>query len=324
MTLNGNFTFGELAKAGVFHDFANDPVVEDVSPAILKILTDLGVNEEGQVNGLPFANNADGVIYNKDLFAENGVEAPTTWEEMLTALETFEEAGVTPVYGTLQDAWTSLPAWNALASNLPPDDFYPMLRDDAASFQENYVEVAQRMNTLFEFAQDTKFERNYNAGNEAFAQGEAAMYLQGSWAIPVIKGFEPDFEVGTFAYPTDSPEDTAVVSGVDVALTMDKDTPYAEEAMTFIEYLMSPDVMTSYVEEQSAIPTLKGLETPEPALEGLAPYFEDERVVGFSDHQIPPAIPLAEINQQFLISGNREAYLSELDEEWNKVARRQY
>jgi raffinose/stachyose/melibiose transport system substrate-binding protein len=323
MTLNGNFTFGELASAGVFHDFSGDPVVEEVSPAIQQILNDLGTYEDGEINGLPFANNADAVIYNKDLFAEHGVSPPTTWDEMLDAIQTFEDAGVLPIYGTLQDAWTSLPAWNALASNLPPDDFFTLLRDDQASFQDDYVEVADRMQALFEHAQDTKFERNYDAGNQAFAQGESAMYLQGIWAIPVIRGFEPDFEIGTFAYPTDDPESTELVSGVDVAVTMGREPAHPEEVMEFISYLMSPEVMKGYTEEQSAIPTLRELQSEEPALEGVVGFFEQERVTGFTDHQVPPSIPLPEINQQFLISGDRETYLRTLDEEWDKVARRQ-
>lgn len=323
MTLNGNFTFGELSQAGVFYDFSDAPVLQDVSPAIVQILTDLGTYQDGEVNGIPFANNADGVIYNKDLFAEHDVEPPTTWDEMIEVLETFQEAGVTPIYGTLQDAWTSLPAWNALASNLPPDDFFPRLRDDEASFVEAYDSVAERLATLFEFAQDTKFERNYDAGNQAFADGEAAMYLQGVWAIPPIRSFEPDFEIGTFALPTDDPEATELVSGVDVALTMGRNPDHPDEAMTFIEYLMRPEVMASYVEEQSAIPTLRGLDPGDPALEELVRYFEEERVTGFTDHQVPPSIPLPEINQQFLTTGNQEAYLNTLDEEWDKVARRQ-
>jgi ABC-type glycerol-3-phosphate transport system substrate-binding protein len=42
MSLNGNYTFGELAGAGVFHDFSQEPVLEDVTPAILDILNDWG------------------------------------------------------------------------------------------------------------------------------------------------------------------------------------------------------------------------------------------------------------------------------------------
>jgi raffinose/stachyose/melibiose transport system substrate-binding protein len=78
MTLNANASFGELARRGAFYNFAGEPVVQTVTPAILDIINDLGTRNPGEVNGIPFANNADGVIYNKDLFAKHGVKVPTS------------------------------------------------------------------------------------------------------------------------------------------------------------------------------------------------------------------------------------------------------
>ncbi len=47
------------------------------------------------------------MIYNKDIFAQYGVAVPTTWDEFLQACETFKANGVTPIYGTFKDGWTS-------------------------------------------------------------------------------------------------------------------------------------------------------------------------------------------------------------------------
>ena len=308
---------------GVFYDWSEEPIVDDIQPAILDIINALGVATDGEINGLPFANNAVGVIYNKDLFEQNEVEVPTTWDELIQAAQTFEAAGVTPFYGTLLEQWTSLPAWNALASNIqPPPEFFPELEAEETSFEEGYPEVAERLYEVFQYTQEDAFSRNYNDGNQAFAAGESAMYLQGIWALPVIQSFEPEFEVGVFAFPMDSEQETTLVSGVDVAITMGREPEHKEESLRFIEYLMSPEVMELYVSEQLAFPTLKDTEATDPALTDLVPFFEEERLVGFTDHYIPPAIPLQAINQQFLIDGDVEAYLAELDQEWDKVADR--
>ena len=208
MTLNGSGNFAQLARADVFYDFSGESVLDSVNPAIIKILTDLGTSGEGEVNGVPFANNADGVIYNKDLFAEHGVEVPTTWDELIEVADTFQEKGIPPFYVTLLDAWTSLPAWNALASNLPPEDFWKQVDDGETSFAADYAIVADRMAQLFAYGQDDKFSKGYEDGNQAFAAGEVPMYLQGIWAITAIRDFNPEFEIGTFALPMDSPEET--------------------------------------------------------------------------------------------------------------------
>lgn len=95
-----------------------------MNPAIDEILTDLGTAGEGEVNGVPFANNASGVIYNADLFDQYGVEPPGTYSELVAAAQTFQDAGVLPFYATLSHAWTSLPAWNSLSANHRPEDFF--------------------------------------------------------------------------------------------------------------------------------------------------------------------------------------------------------
>ncbi|HSE71312.1 MAG TPA: extracellular solute-binding protein [Nocardioidaceae bacterium] len=323
ITLNGNSVFGELASAGVFHDFAGDPVAEDVNPAIQQILDDLGTHGQEESNGLPFASNANGVIYNKDLFEKHGVEPPRTWDEMIAAAEKFEAEGVNPFFFTLKDAWVSLPPFNALASNIQDEDFFEELEADRTSFEQVYPPVVDKLEQLFSYAQDGYLSRDYNSGNQAFAAGQSAMYLQGSYAIPAIKSFEPDFEIGTFALPPfDDAEQTRLVSGVDVALTMGRDPEHPEESMQLIRYLMRPEVVQRYAEEQFAVPPLEGLTSDAPELEGLLPYFEQGRLVGYTDHHIPLTIGLDAILQEFLLGGDREAVLEELDDEWDKVAAR--
>jgi raffinose/stachyose/melibiose transport system substrate-binding protein len=319
MTLNGNATFGELASAGVFYDFAGSPVVPRVSPPILEILNALGTGGADEVNGVPFASNADGVIYNKDLFAEHGVEVPRTWPEFIAAAEKFRAAAVPPFYFTFKDAWTAANLFNLVASVLPPADFFDRLRADETSFADAYGEVAQRLHQLSELGQEDRFSRDYNSGNQAFAKGEAAMYLQGSWAIPSIRSVKPEFELGVFPVPMDAEARTSLVSGVDVAVTMAREPRHEREALRFVEYLMRPEVVAAYAEEQSAVPTLAGTEPTDPALDELTPYFTAGRLVGFADHQIPPSVPLKEVTQQFLIDGDRAAYLKTLDNEWDKV-----
>jgi raffinose/stachyose/melibiose transport system substrate-binding protein len=93
--------------------------------------------------------------------------------------------------------------------------------------------------------------------------------------------------------------------------------------MKFIEFLMRPENVATYIKEQTAVPTLKGVKPSEPALAGLVPYYEQDKVVGFTDHRIPAGIGLDALLQQFLINGNDQAFLKTLDNEWNKVAERQ-
>lgn len=39
-----------------------------------------------------------GMVYNKQIFADNNLEIPTTWDELMEECETLKEKGIIPVY----------------------------------------------------------------------------------------------------------------------------------------------------------------------------------------------------------------------------------
>jgi raffinose/stachyose/melibiose transport system substrate-binding protein len=331
ITLNANGGFGKLAQSGVFYDFSNEPVLQTINPSVQEILAQLG-NKEGEVNSLGYVNNANGVIYNADIFEEQGLEVPETWDEFIAVCDALQDAGITPFYGTLADSWTGVPSWNALGAYPAQGDFFDEMRaegenvgpDSEVSFQKDFAEAMDQQYQLYSYMQDGYRGKTYDDGNAAFANGEVAMLLQGIWAISPVKAVNPDIRAGIFPYPaTDNPDDRLLVSGVDVTVTMGRNTPHKEEAMRFINYMFEKDVIEEFAASQNMVPSVKGAQlSDELALQSVKPYFDEGRITGFIDHQIPPSIPLAAIDQQFLFSGDAEAALATLDSEWAKVAAR--
>ncbi|MBJ2119505.1 extracellular solute-binding protein [Arthrobacter sp. MSA 4-2] len=326
LTLNTNGNYGRLAEAGVFADLSDHPAVDTVLPAVKDIVQELGTRTPSEINALPFSSNASGILYNKDIFAKYDVDPPRTWDELIEAAETFKANGVTPFYTTLKDAWTVGPAFVNLGGALQPEGFFADLlsKEGDASFSKDYPEAAEKLKTLFSYGQPDAPSKDYNAGNAAFGAGEAAMYLQGSYAIPAIRAANPDANIGSFPYPaSNDPAETVVVSGVDVGISIGRDTEHPEEARKFTEFLLSQEVVEAYAKEQSAFSPLKASPPSEdPALEGLAPYFTEGRLIGFIDHQIPSSLPLAPLLQEFVLGGSTEDLLASLDNEWNKIAAR--
>lgn len=331
ITLNAGANFGGLAEAGVFHDFTGDPVLETINPAVQEILAELG-NAKGEINSLGYINNANGILYNSRIFAEHGLQVPTTWDELIAVCDKLKAAGVTPFYGTLADSWTTMPSFNGLGGYQGAAGFFDKLRAQGTdvgpaapvSFSKDFAAVMEQQQKLFGYAQEGYRGRTYDDGNAAFARGEVAMLLQGIWAIAQIKNFDPDAPAEIFPYPmTDDPDDRVLVSGVDVVVTMPKHSPKQEAALRFVDYLFEPEVNEKLAASQNMFPSVEGAEiSDDPAIQSVRPFFEAGRIAGFNDHQIPPGTPLDSTIQQAVFNGNGPAALATLDNEWRKVAAR--
>ncbi|GIG22381.1 ABC transporter substrate-binding protein [Cellulomonas chitinilytica] len=323
MTLNGNGTFGELASAGIFTDFSKDPVLDDINPGFVKVLQNLGQSAPGAVNGVPFAANASGVLYNEELFAQQGIDVPTTWDELIADAKAFKAAGITPFYGMLGDSWTPQSPLAPLSAQTQPADFFQKRFAARTTFQDGWRTAIDELGELYDYTQPDPVSSNYQDGTRAFAEGKSAMLLLGSYAVPQIRSFEPTFTIGSFALPaTNDPSKTTLVSGVDVLITTGAKGAHPEESKRFVDFLMQPDVVQKYSEAQVAIPAIKGASNDDPALVGVQPYIDDGRLVGFTDHQFIAAIPLAQLLQEYLLNHDASAMLRKLDNSWDKVAAR--
>jgi raffinose/stachyose/melibiose transport system substrate-binding protein len=323
MTLNGNGTYGEFASAGIFADFRDDPVLDEINPGYVDIVQALGESSPGAVNGIPFAANASGVLYNEELFAQEGVAVPTTFDELIAAAKTFQAAGITPFYGMLKDAWTAQSPLAPLTAQTAPEHFFEDRFADRTTFATGWRTAIDELGELYDYTQPDAGAFGYQDGTRAFAQGESAMLLLGSYAVPQIRTFDPAFTVGSFALPaTNDPAKTTLVSGVDVLVTKGAHTAHPEAVTKFINYLMQPDVVQKYSEAQVAIPAIAGASNSDPALEGVQSYIDDGRLVGFTDHQFIPAIPLAPLLQEYLNDKDADKMLTTLDTSWDKVAAR--
>ncbi|MGN7762905.1 ABC transporter substrate-binding protein [Paenibacillus sp. 22594] len=319
--LGATDTYKTLSASGLFEDFTGDPLVSSIQPAYVKMLNDLTGSSE--LNGIPFSANASGVIYNKAMFKEAGVAVPTTWDEFIAAAQKFKDSGKYAFYLTLKDSWTSLTPFNSLEPSILGTDYFKKRAEGSVTFADSFREIAEKQLKLTEFAQKDIFGKGYNDGNTAFAKGESAMYLQGVWAIPEIMKANPSLEMGVFPFPaTNDPAKNKVISGVDTLLTISKDSKHKEEAKKFVEFLLQPQNVTAYITEQKAFPAVKGVTQDDPAMDGFKEAFTSGKLADFADHYIPGAMKVDTIIQSFLNKKDIDAYLKQLDTEWDKVANR--
>ncbi|EHB54310.1 ABC transporter substrate-binding protein [Paenibacillus lactis] len=314
-------TYSLLAQSGIFMDMTGSPLLSRIDETYVQMLKDVSGMEE--VIGIPYSTNANGVMYNKDIFSKLGLSVPRTWDELLATAKKAKDGGTIPFYFTYKDDWQTVLPFNALASNLEGIEFYLDRREGKVTFADRYREIAEKQLELMEYGHGDNFGKNYADGNRAFARGESAMYIQGTWAISEIRKANPEAPIGFFPLPTgDDPESNKLISGVDTLLAVAEESKHKEEAMRFIEFLLEPENSKQYISEQTLFSTVQGVTQDDPAVAELLPYLERGQVVDFADHYIPAAVQLNSIIQSFLQNRDIDAYLKKLDTEWDKVADR--
>ncbi|WP_245154018.1 ABC transporter substrate-binding protein [Jeotgalibacillus proteolyticus] len=320
VAIAGSALYGELTQANMLVNYEESPMLNNIQPAYLEMLSELEGNESTGIHGVPFAANANTVIYNKEKLADLGYEVPETWDEFIEVLTAAKEAGEVPIYFTLQDAWTAMPAWNSIAGVLQPEQFAERKTNGELTFKETHAEAAEKIHELLDYGHNRMYGIGYNDGNREFAQGNGVFYFQGNWAVPEILTTNPDLDLGVFAMPvSNEPEENKLVSGVDVLFATMQDTEYPEEAEAFISFMLEEEQSAQYMEEQAAFSVLEGVLSDDPYMEGIRQNFENGEITSFPDHFYPPGMGAENMIQEYLYRGDANSFLNRLDREWDQI-----
>ena len=287
---------------------------------------------EGRTSALPYSIMASSVIYNRQIFEQQGIEVPQTWDELIAACETLQAAGIAPFYGTFKDDWTVAQGWYdySIGGSLDLVDFFDQLAEEGAdvgpdsevSFQKEFAEPLQRMAELTGYTNEDAASRAYNDGNLAFANGEAAMYLQGPWALAEIAKTAPDLDLGTFPLPmTDDPADLAVRVNTDLAAMIPDEGRHKEAARDFLEFLYQPENIEAYNESQLGFTPTEGAPAPsDPRIEGMTEYYDEGRFYQGASVLVPKTIPIFAYAQALALGADTDATLRTMDSDWSRLA----
>lgn len=324
ISLSADRSFADFVDANILEDLSGEINFSVIDPVYNQMLKDLEIESVEGIYGVPYALNASGVIYNKDIFNELGLSIPKTWDEFLELAQIVQDNGITPFYFTLKESWTSLPAWNTIASTLVSSDSFKKVNNSETTFNELYDETSDKIMQLMKYGHSDNFGVGYNDGNTAFANGESAMYLQGSYAIPAILTVNPELNLGMFPLPaSNNEEENKLVSGVDVYFAIPKDSKNKEESIRFINFLLEEENAKTYIDEQSAFSAVEGVIQEDSRFEAFKEFFENSRVVDFQDHYYPAELPASDMVQTYLLDGEKNKFLNNFQKEWLK-ANRQY
>ncbi len=243
---------GALAEAGLLHDLSaayeeNDWQVYDFARERVTV--------DGRVYGVPGEMETIGLFYNKDLFAELGIEPPQSIEELRAAAEAVRAAGTVPMAVGDQEGWEGAHLLSmALGSDIGSEGVEAMIAGEASWDSPAVVSALALWKDFNEsgLLSESPTSVDYDTSNAQFFSGEAAMIPTGSWLVNEIDS-RADFEAGYIPFP--APDGPGIFtgglgSGPYVSATTDQ----VDAAVQLVDFLASPEHGAWTVENLQTIP----------------------------------------------------------------------
>ncbi len=208
----GNATAGLYARQGLLTDLTNVAAErgwDDLLGTSLQTTArydERGVMGSGPLYGITTYGEFVMVYYNKDVFAEYGLEIPTTLAEFEAVADTFVEAGVTPIALGASSVWPQTQNFYELVLYEADRDLieaYQLFKDDVDFQGPEFTFGAEK---FAEHIAKGYYGNNANGviqddATAAFAQGQYPMILTGSWMFGSFQEQITGFEWGIFLLP---------------------------------------------------------------------------------------------------------------------------
>ncbi|MBT2655237.1 extracellular solute-binding protein [Bacillus sp. ISL-18] len=304
------------AEKGYLLDLTQDGFIQNINPNIQNRYL---VN--GKMYGVALTQNAVGVLYNKDQFREYHLSIPKTWDEFIAVMEKLRAAGKTPLLMPNEDAdKTSVFNLNLVANEINTkywsQDSFSLLKDQA------WREISEKTVKALSFVQPNSFQDDYFAVNQKFAKGEGTMYVMGTWVLPEIEKYNPQFQYGIFPFPaTNQPEQNKVLGGVDIGLAIAADTKHPKEAKEFLAFLTKKETAQRLSDYEGSISTVKGVTVNKEQLRMLNERILEGKSVNWPNHYwsggTAAESDFRKFSSQFYYDKNIEDFLINLENMFN-------
>ena len=193
---------------------------------------------DGSTYGIPIGFTTHALFYNKDIFAEAGIDEPTndwTWEDVQAASKTITE---------------KCEGKKGFSFQMKPDpyDYEMYLWSNGTAYVDAEGTLEGNLNSdkakeVFQMFQDMEKEGSAVAteksGTDEFRAGNTGMYVYGSWSINTLKEDGVNFGVVNIPSFGSQPSISILSSS---GISMSKDSKNKEAAWEFIKFWTSEEM----------------------------------------------------------------------------------
>ncbi len=255
-------TYAKTGNLGVFPKRCSERIEDYALQA---------VTVDGRAYGVPYNAWYQGVIYNKKIFRSLGLTPPKTEEELCEVVRRLKEHNIVPFAAHFRESWkvanmTMQYMMNDIFCDAP--DWGIQFREGKQDFSgnEQIRHCFSNNQMILENSWEDAMQLEQVQSDSRFIQGEAAMYLTGSWSMQFADQYGGDMEFGIFPYPSQSGE-ARLLRETNMTFMKSADTPYGEQIDEIIYALLND---TKLLQE------ILGFTQSSSVIKGIAPAYESK------------------------------------------------
>ena len=287
------------ARSAVIHEkhLAKD-LGKLLGPDYLKDFTGASTNPKNQLGGylaeLPQSFTYTSVMYvNVKLLKDNGFSVPKTYADLRRMVPKLKAKGIAVMMLPDKDGWPGQSCFfSTVSGRVAGDDFIDKVLAGKAKFTDKpFVDALKVVENFYKdgIIQRTDNAIGYGDGPGIFAQGKAAIFLDGDWRTGAYitdkasgKALIDPQDQSNFALMNlvalpgeKNPGVTSAVAGTGWAISasLPEGSPKLAAAVKLIKYLYSPEVQSIRYSTGAYVPTRKGVKADLEPLPAMLPPF---------------------------------------------------
>jgi len=253
-------------------DISGEPCIADIQESYLPTVSSgsaiFGAPSETAMGG--------GILYNKKVFDQVGIEVPKTWAEFADNNEKIKAAGIAPIAATYADTWTS--QLFVLADFYNVQQAVPDFAEKYTANEAHYTDTPAAQagfQHLREGFDKGWYQQDFGAaklddGLNALAEGTVAQYPMLTFTLGTIAENHPDKiqDIGFFGQPGEDAATNGATIWMPAATYIAKSSPNADVAKDFLCFIASvegTEALTAAIAPSGPY-VIKGSKLPDDAL----------------------------------------------------------
>lgn len=230
-------------------DYGRQGLLADVSGLYNDDFThNVGDTVDGKNYCVPMNTWYEGIYYNKDIFKEQNIKLPTTFDELLSVCEKLKSKDIQPftIGAKGSDTLVKCSLGYITSEYLLQDagkDFDLKFSKGEVKMAEAWKPYVDKWSKIITegYITTEHLGINDNQAMDEFVTGVAAMYPSGTWAYNAIKKKNFNMNFGLMPYFGDSAENACVVGGAGGGFCLNAKSKNYDTAYRVMEVIASPE-----------------------------------------------------------------------------------